>query len=170
MPRPCDSDRGAAAVEFVLVLPLFLMLVFGTVSAGFAFERWLNVIQAARETARFAATLPVPPSPGTIDDWFTEVGAVAVETAGIDPADSGSYFICIRFVNDVGPALAPATQLRTWGSLSTAGATCTSSTAGDNRVEVVIRRSVDFGLVIAPPNVSLPVQGSNTSRFEPRLG
>lgn len=170
MPRPSDPDRGAAAVEFALILPLFLMLVFGTISAGFAFERWINVTQAARETSRFAATLPIPPSPGTMNDWFADVSAVAIETAGIDAADSTSYYICIRFVNDAGPAPTPVTELRTWGTLRTPGTSCTSSTTGDNRVEVVIQRAVDFGLVIAPPNISLPVQGSNTSRFEPRLG
>ena len=57
------SDSGASAVEFALILPLFLILVFGTISAGFGFERWINVTQAARETSRFAATYPFP-SPG----------------------------------------------------------------------------------------------------------
>jgi Flp pilus assembly protein TadG len=168
--RQAAPDRGAAAVEFALILPLFMLLVFGTISSGFAFERWINVTQAARETSRFAATLPMPSSPATISDWFDDVHAVAVETAGIDASDTSSYFICIRFVNDAGPALIPASQTRTWGTLSTPAATCTSSSSGDNRVEVLVQRAARFGLVIAPPNLTIAVGGGNTSRYEPRLG
>lgn len=163
-------DDGAAAVEFALLLPLFMVLVFGSISSGFAFERWINVTQAARETSRFAATLPQPASPGTLSDWFDDVGAVAIESAGINASETTAYFVCIKFVNDVGPAATPASTVRTWGTLSPASTTCTGSTAGDNRVEVAIQREVNFGLVIAPPNVTIPVQGKNTSRYEPRLG
>jgi Flp pilus assembly protein TadG len=166
--RRARSDSGASAVEFALILPLFLILVFGTISAGFGFERWINVTQAARETSRFAATYPVPVT--GMNDWFTKINSVAVEAAGIDTTKPSSYFICIRFVNDAGPALTPATEMRTYGTLSTAGSSCTGSTNnGDNRVEVVIQRSIDFNLLIAPPNVTIPVTGDNTTRFEPRL-
>jgi Flp pilus assembly protein TadG len=164
--RATERESGAAAVEFALLLPLFIVLVFGIISSGLAFERWINVTQATRETARFAATYPVP-STG-IDDWFTKIHDVAVESAGIDPSKPSSYFLCVRFINAVGPASTPATQQKTWGTLSTAGLTCTGSTIGDNRVEVVIQRATDFDLIVAP-KVTIPVSGGSTSRYEPRL-
>ena len=52
-PRP--RDRGAAAVEFALLLPLLLLLVFGIIDFGRALNAQITLTQAAREGARVAA-------------------------------------------------------------------------------------------------------------------
>ena len=49
------TRRGAASVEFALVLPLLLGLLFGIVELGFLFKDQLSIQQAAREGARTAA-------------------------------------------------------------------------------------------------------------------
>jgi Flp pilus assembly pilin Flp len=49
------DERGAAAVEFALVLPILLLLVFGIVEFGLAFNRWITVTHAAREGVRVYA-------------------------------------------------------------------------------------------------------------------
>jgi Flp pilus assembly protein TadG len=46
------SERGAAAVEFALVLPFLLLLVFGIIEFGFIFNRYISVTHAAREGVR----------------------------------------------------------------------------------------------------------------------
>ena len=46
------DERGAAAVEFALVLPILILLVFGIIEFGFVFNRWLTVTHAAREGVR----------------------------------------------------------------------------------------------------------------------
>ena len=51
-----QSDTGQTLVEFALVLPLMLILMFGIVDFGRAFYTWLTVTNAAREGARVAAT------------------------------------------------------------------------------------------------------------------
>ncbi len=48
-------DRGAAAVEFALVLPLLLLIVFGIIDFGRALNAQITLTQAAREGARLAA-------------------------------------------------------------------------------------------------------------------
>jgi Flp pilus assembly protein TadG len=53
--RAAEGDRGAAAVEFALVLPLLLLLVFGIVDFGRALNAQIMVSQAAREGARWNA-------------------------------------------------------------------------------------------------------------------
>jgi Flp pilus assembly protein TadG len=54
-------DRGAAAVEAALVLPLLLMLVFGMIDFGRMLNAQLRVTEGAREAAR-AASLGYTPS------------------------------------------------------------------------------------------------------------
>jgi Flp pilus assembly protein TadG len=55
-PAPYGTDdRGAAAVEFALVLPLLLLVVFGLIDFGRALNEQIVLTQAAREGARAAA-------------------------------------------------------------------------------------------------------------------
>jgi len=54
-PGARDKDRGATAVEFALLLPLLLLLVFGIVDFGRAINTQITLTQAAREGARLAA-------------------------------------------------------------------------------------------------------------------
>jgi Flp pilus assembly protein TadG len=49
------SEQGTALAEFALVLPLLLILLFGIVEFGIAFNRAQAVEAAAREGARLAS-------------------------------------------------------------------------------------------------------------------
>ncbi len=49
------KERGQSMVEFVLVLPIFLLLVFAIVDFGMGFHAWLTVTNSAREGARLGA-------------------------------------------------------------------------------------------------------------------
>lgn len=49
------DDRGAAAVEFALILPILLVLVLGIVQFGLTFTQWLEMVSAAREGARWGS-------------------------------------------------------------------------------------------------------------------
>jgi len=46
------DDRGAAMVEFALILPVLLVLLFGIFEFGFVFGQHLDVRHSAREGAR----------------------------------------------------------------------------------------------------------------------
>jgi hypothetical protein len=48
-------DSGAALVEFALVLPILLLLVFGALDLGKAYNYWIDETQLAHEGARYAA-------------------------------------------------------------------------------------------------------------------
>lgn len=48
-------DRGSAAVEFALLLPALLLIVFGIIDFGRALNAQITLTQAAREGARLAA-------------------------------------------------------------------------------------------------------------------
>ena len=73
-----DED-GGAIVEFVVVLPVLLFLMFGIVDFSRAFAQRNNLVSAVREGGRFAATLEFPCAAETnIEDrvisYFTSVG------------------------------------------------------------------------------------------------
>ena len=50
-----NEERGAAAVEFAILLPILVVIIFGVIAFGIAFARLETYISAAREGARFAA-------------------------------------------------------------------------------------------------------------------
>lgn len=52
------NERGAAAAELAIVLPIFIILVFGIIEFGLAFNRLQGVHAAAREGARIGAIAP----------------------------------------------------------------------------------------------------------------
>lgn len=52
---PADSDSGAAAVEFALILPILFLLVFGIFEFGRAYNAQVSLTGAAREGARHMA-------------------------------------------------------------------------------------------------------------------
>ena len=53
---PDQSESGAALVEFTVMVPLFLLIVFGIIEFGMIFFHQTNMLEAARDTARTIAT------------------------------------------------------------------------------------------------------------------
>lgn len=54
--RDGKQELGQTLVEFSLILPVMLLMLFALVDFGRAFHTWLLVTNAAREGARVAAT------------------------------------------------------------------------------------------------------------------
>lgn len=48
-------ERGQALVEFVLLLPIFLVLVFGVIEFGRGLNYWIDVTHLSNEGSRYAA-------------------------------------------------------------------------------------------------------------------
>ncbi len=53
--RNSKKRRGQSLVEYTLTLPVLLIMLSGLVEMGFLLNSYMDVIDAARETARFAA-------------------------------------------------------------------------------------------------------------------
>jgi len=49
------NEKGASAVEFALILPILVILVFGIIEFGIAYNNYISITHAAREGARLAA-------------------------------------------------------------------------------------------------------------------
>jgi Flp pilus assembly protein TadG len=50
-----QDERGAVAVEFAILVPLLVVILFGITALGIALFRMVNYTSAAREGARYAA-------------------------------------------------------------------------------------------------------------------
>lgn len=49
------SEKGQSMVEFALVIPVFILLLFGILDCGRIFNAYLTIDNAAREAARAAS-------------------------------------------------------------------------------------------------------------------
>ena len=104
--RVCGTDRGAAIVEFALILPLLSMMALGMLTGGIALDRKQDINNAAREAARFGATVAEHQCDDTSKcdgfTWAQLVRSLAVERSNgaVVPAN-----VCVALVS--GPGWAP---------------------------------------------------------------
>ena len=55
--RRKNGEKGQALVEFTLLVPIFLLLLFAIIDFGMGFYSWISVTNGAREGARLGAVL-----------------------------------------------------------------------------------------------------------------
>jgi Flp pilus assembly protein TadG len=77
------DQRGAVAVEFALVLPLLMVLVFGVIDFGRAFNAQETLTQAAREGSRLAAVCNSSTPSSTCADVNSRTVASAPNLTGM---------------------------------------------------------------------------------------
>jgi len=73
------SESGASAVEFALLLPLLMMVLFGIIEFGFALYRQAILTNASREGARLEIVQSIPAITNAqidaaIDNYLTSAG------------------------------------------------------------------------------------------------
>jgi len=94
------EDRGAAAVEFALIAPLFIVLLFGIIDYGWAFGQRLGLTSAVREGARLAV---VNADTGATPDARRDSIIAAVRSRATTVPSSGiSVYINLEDTNSDG--------------------------------------------------------------------
>ena len=68
--RTGKGEGGQSLVEFALVLPIFLLVLFAIVDFGMAFHAWITVTNSAREGGRLGAVHPALDAPGSPCDGY----------------------------------------------------------------------------------------------------
>lgn len=94
------SDKGAAVVEFAVILPLLLLIVFGIIEFGVLIYNKAMITNASREGARTGIVYRVDRSglnteiSNTIDNYLSDYlitfGSSGSHTTTTDPADAST--------------------------------------------------------------------------------
>jgi len=141
-PRHRD-ERGAAAVEFALVMPILLMILFGVITTGWAVSDYLSATNAVREGSRYGAATNVS-TPG----WATSVRDRVKSVYYNEGVQVSDDQICVRLIQAAGTTPAGAEYI---------GANCgptpdtpTGMAPGSCAVMVWMRRPVAIKLMVFP--------------------
>jgi Flp pilus assembly protein TadG len=156
-------ERGAVLVEFAIVMPLLLGLALGMISFGTWYNNKLNLSTAAREGARYGATLPVANYAST-NAWLDAVAGAAVGAAGSELTPSvTSRYICVALMDSSGTI---TRRVDGGGSVAySTGSLCYSDALGsETRVQVVVQRSGTINVVLFSSAVT--TTGRAVARFE----
>jgi Flp pilus assembly protein TadG len=161
--RARHGDRGAVVVEFALILPILVMLLFGTLTGAICWEQDLAVSHASRQAARYGVTLPTS-NYTSLDDWLTAVSARAVSTAdgNLNTNVTGRQ-ICVAYVYPAGTATLDKTRSRTetsTGSVSYSNSPCYTDghPTTERRVQVDARRTGTFNAILFTKTLTLREQ------------
>lgn len=162
--RRCRGDKGAAIVEFAIVFPVFMVITLGMLTGGVVLTHQLSVTQAAREAARYGATIAQEQCAPTTHcggmTWAQLVQAIAVQRAGGDVTSAG---VCVALVEGSGSAPSAVDSAHT-----TAGSTapCYVDNSADDglRVQVSISRPDQIQLMVSTFDLNLVSRA--TARYE----
>ena len=162
------GERGAAAVEFALVVPVLLMLLFGTITGGLAFSRSNATTNAVREGSRFGATTDASPTMATawanatilrvqdtLFDGTGDASTVCVQLWKVGTGPVANTGKCTTTAG--GPALTlPTTETQEPAVPSNANGTCV--------VRVLAARPFTINIVLARWDEVMVL--SSTARYE----
>ena len=125
-------EAGQEAVEFALILPLLLLVMFGVLDLGRAFHAAITITNAARVGARYGMSYP--------DDTSGIIAATQSEAqgSGIDLTDGATSTITVECLDPI------------WG---TPGVPCVSGVP--IRVTVTYNFSLIITSVLPDPNIEI---------------
>ena len=133
--RTGKREGGQSLVEFALVLPIFLLILFAIVDFGMAFHAWITVTNSAREGARLGAVRAsatdieqrVRDTTGTLDQ-----DDLLVTVTNAEGVPGGSVVVDVSYDYSLISPLAGIVNMVSGGNIS--GSLTLSSTA-DMRLE-----------------------------------
>jgi hypothetical protein len=101
LPRPASGESGQALPEFALVLPLLLLLLFGMLDFGKAFNYWIDTTQITSEGARYAAVnrKPDPLDASSLQLQLRAQGTTAELRDGGSDSLAAPAEVCVEFPN-----------------------------------------------------------------------
>ncbi len=96
--KTTKHEKGAAAVEFALILPLLLFILFGTIEFGLVMFNKQVLTNASREGARFGIVLSDPRK--TAEE-------ISTKTLDYTKKEDSSSSLLVSFKDPVAPVIDP---------------------------------------------------------------
>ena len=161
------NERGVSAVEFALVLPVLVLILFGIVEFGLILYNQQVITNASREGARWAIGQPsptkVPPEPTrdtvsinlVVQDYWTKNRLISFK--------SGTPTLPITAIIDIASGI----------TLVAAGQNVCAIATSDKDIQVQVTYQYEFlvfdsivQLVGGSQNHTIPISGSTIMRCE----
>jgi Flp pilus assembly protein TadG len=166
--RAPREERGAALVEFVLIVPLLLTLVMGLLSGGIVYNHKLDLVSAAREGARYGAAIPqdqcTPNSKCQNQTWAQLVQSVVVQRSD---GDVNTSQVCVALVSGPTGTVVGGTSQPSFTTKTDGTSRCYNDGNGDKgiRVQVRVTRTGD-SINVALFSIPVTLTSSATAKFE----
>jgi Flp pilus assembly protein TadG len=129
-----SNQRGAAAVEFAIILPLLILLIFGTIEFSLLLFNKQVITNAAREGARKAVILKSPRESN--EEIEKAVNKYKSQLVSFDPANSLDIDICPDYES-------PTTCPRDGGSV-----TLSARKDADSGTDVYVTVTYDYSFLV----------------------
>jgi len=158
------GQRGAALVEFALILPILMALLLGITTGGIAVYQKITLAGAAREGTRFGAVLPTTQcTPATRCGGSTWAEYVRAEVVANSAGSLTTGQVCVALVSGTG-----AQTVAIGSGFTTAGGTSACAVDGSNtagrRVQVTVTKPAEIQAIITTQTISLT--STAVSRYE----
>lgn len=153
LPTRARGESGATLIEMAIILPLLVMLVLGIVTAGIAFGQANALQTAAREGARFGATLTDDAS------WLSDVASVtkSAATGALDDGVPGRQ-ICVALIAN------GTTKSMTEGVVGSSPCFSDDRPADEDRVQVYVEREATIDAALFSTDIT--IDSSSVMRYE----
>lgn len=160
--RRCRGERGAAAVEFALTVPIVILLLVGTITTGLVYSDHLGITNAVREAARYGAAADATDPTLWADSVQQRVRQVYFNSSGTAPTNNQ---ICAKLVTSTGTVVAsdPGTECGTQPGLPS------NMAAGSCAVLVWASKPETIKLVVAP-DLNLQIAAESVAYYGLTLG
>jgi len=96
-PRRLIEERGVALVEFALVAPLLLVILFAMLDFGRTFNYWIDATHLSNEGARWAVVNKNPASSGTLQNYVLQQADTGELRDGGSAAVPDGLEVCVSF-------------------------------------------------------------------------
>ncbi len=133
------GERGQSLVEFALIIPFFLIVVFAVADFGLGLRAWITVTDSAREGARLAAVTCATDTASTSDVQTRAVDTSAglltsadVAVTNCPGASTESVIVTVNYDYDM---ITPLGGLMNFISGGTIPSTISMTSAADMRLE-----------------------------------
>lgn len=155
--RHVRREDGAAAVEFALILPVLLVVVFGIISFGIIFAQELSLGNGARQGARYGVVA---------DRNCAEIAAEARSGAAtISMGENQVGVVVRRGITETAAASNELCNVPAGSGGSTTVVPCDGATTGDN-LYVYTKFGSQVTVPLVPMSGIVALEGSGVFRCE----